>query len=146
MRVSRRMLRGISMVEVLAAMVIFSTGAVLLFSWIGQANDRLGRLAEEQRVLFAELTALEFLKTLNPMLAPVGEAELADGVKLHWSSRQLGDGETVRRPGSLYEIGLYQVKVSVEVPRHAVRESSVQIAGWRQVKDKSSQAPIMGGG
>lgn len=145
-RVLGRAPRGISMVEVLAAMVIFSAGAVLLFSWIGQANDRLGRLSEEQRVLFAELTSLEYMKTVNPMLKPSGEARLLDGVRLRWLARRLGDGETVLRPGSLYEVGLYQVKVSIEIPRHPVRESSLQIAGWRQVKEKSSQAPIMGGG
>lgn len=138
---------GLSMVEVLAAMVIFSAGAAVLFPWIGQSSDRLGRLSDEQRVLFAELASLEYMKTVNPMLQPHGEVRLLDGYRLHWRSRQLGAGETVRRPGSLYDVGLFQVDVSLDLgDRQKPHESSLQLAGWRQVRERSSQGPIGGGG
>ncbi len=133
-----------SMVEVLAAMVIFSAGAALLFTWIGQANDRLARLSSEQRVLFAELAALEYMKTVNPMLVPVGDVRMIDGVRLRWSTLQTAGDETIRRPGALYVVGLYQVKVLVDLPGMQSKESVLQLAGWRQVREKSSAGPIGG--
>ena len=142
MRAGRRNARGISMIEVLAAMVIFSAGATVLFGWIGQTSERLALLAREQRELFTDMAALEYMKTVNPMLDPAGEVRLADGVRLRWQSDRLPGDDTVRRPGSLYELGLYRVKIQVAAPQQAVRESSVQLAGWRQVRQPSAQGPI----
>ena len=65
--------RGFSLLEVIAAMVIFSAGATVLFSWIGQTATRLRTVGSEQRQLFGQLAALEFARTLNPMLRPSGE-------------------------------------------------------------------------
>ncbi|MDE2612727.1 MAG: hypothetical protein KGL78_04740 [Burkholderiales bacterium] len=130
------------MIEVLAAMVIFSAGATVLFGWIGQTSERLALLAREQRELFSDMAALEYMKTVNPMLDPAGEVRLADGVRLIWQSERLPGDDTVRRPDSLYELGLYRVKVRVAAPQQPVRESSVQLAGWRQVRQPSAQGPI----
>ncbi|MBS0307082.1 MAG: hypothetical protein JSR43_17110 [Proteobacteria bacterium] len=130
------------MIEVLAAMVIFSTGATVLFGWIGQTSERLARLAGEQRELFTDMVVLEYMKTVNPMLEPAGEIRLSDGVLLRWQSERLPGDDTVRGPGSLYELGLYRVKVRVSAPQQGVRESSVELAGWRQVRQPSSQGPI----
>ena len=117
MRSARRSTRGLSMIEVLAAMVIFSTGATVLFGWIGQTSERLARLAGEQRELFTDMVVLEYMKTVNPMLEPAGEIRLSDGVLLRWQSERLPGDDTVRGPGSLYELGLYRVKVRVSAPQ-----------------------------
>ena len=66
---------GLSMIEVMAAMVIFSTGAVILFGWIAQMATRLSTLEVEQARLFAELSALEFTRSLNPMLQGKGASD-----------------------------------------------------------------------
>lgn len=134
------------MVEVLAAMVIFSAGAAVLFTWIGQTSDRLGRLSAEQRDLFGELIALEFMKTVNPMLNPDGEVRLADGTHLRWSARRMPGSDLIRRPGSLYEVGLYDVQLTTAHLDQGQRQSQIKLAGWRQVREKSNQSPIMGGG
>lgn len=134
------------MVEVLAAMVIFSAGAAVLFTWIGQTSDRLGRLSAEQRDLFGELVALEYMKTVNPMLNPEGEVQLADGTRLRWTSRRSHGSDTIRRPGSLYEVGLYDVQVTVGRREQGEQQSKLLLAGWRQERQKSTQSPISGGG
>lgn len=128
---------GLGMVEVLAAMVIFSTGAVLLFGWMADASNRLARLRAEQRQLFVQLSALEFSKTLNPMQQPSGQARLADGVLLSWKSRPLGGIDAAGWRGGLYEVGLYEVDLEAEAAWGVVPAQRLRLAGWRQTRDAS---------
>lgn len=136
--------RGMTIVEVLAAMVIFSAGAVVLFGWIGQAADRLRRLTVEQRQLFVRLTTLEFAKTINPMLQPQGTVDLADGVTLRWSSRLAVEGDTPKLV-ELYETALYRVELAAVREGGAEVKSSVYLAGWRQVREAQKSNPFAGG-
>jgi len=139
--------RGVSMVEVLAAMVIFSAGAAVLFGWIGQVADRLGRLTTEQRQLFVRLAALEYAKTINPMLQPEGAVELPDRVSLRWSS-QLAAGQPERSldAAAVYEVALYRVElVASGGAAGAASRSSVLLAGWRQVREVQSGTPFSAG-
>ena len=133
--------RGMSMVEVLAAMVIFSAGAVILFGWIGQVADRFGRLSTEQRRLFVSLTALEYAKTINPMLQPTGAVELPDHVRLRWSSELSGTIDRPKGGGDLYEVGLYRVELIAE-GSGATASDSVYLAGWRQLREVSRSNPF----
>ncbi len=128
---------GLGMVEVLAAMVIFSTGAVLLFGWMADASTRLGRLRAEQRQLFVQLSSIEFAKTLNPMAEPRGEVYMADGVQLTWTSRLLGavDGAGLR--GGLYEVALFEVELMAKAPWGTVPAQRIRLAGWKQVRNAS---------
>lgn len=126
---------GMGMVEVLAAMVIFSTGAVLLFGWMGDTSNRLARLRAEQRQLFVQLSAIEFAKTLNPMQEAQGRVQLADGVLLSWQSRLLGGIDEAGWRGGLYEVGLYEVEMRAEAQWGQVPVQSLKLAGWRQVRD-----------
>lgn len=133
----QRLSMGLGMVEVLAAMVIFSTGAVLLFGWMADASNRLARLRAEQRQLFVQLSALEFSKTLNPMQAPNGQARLADGVLLSWKSRPLGGIDAAGWRGGLYEVGLYEVELEAEAAWGVVPSQRLRLAGWRQTREAS---------
>ena len=137
-----RLQRGLSMIEVLAAMAIFSAGASVLFSWIGQASDRLSRLGSEQQTLFAQLAALEYAKTINPMLQPSGTVGLADRVNLSWTSQAVGAIESARGQPSLYEVGLYRVELKSS--RTGVPDStqSVYLSGWRQVREAPRGGPF----
>lgn len=136
-----RRVQGLSMIEVLAAMVIFSSGAAVLFGWIGQVAERTGKLSVEQRALFVELTALEYVKTLNPMLQSSGRVELPDAVSLQWNSTPVGSIEPTRRPGSLYEVGLYRVELRA-VSRDTEVSQTVMLAGWRQVRELKQFTPF----
>jgi len=132
-----------TMVEVLAAMVIFSAGAAVLFGWIGQVADRLGRLSIEQRQLFVQLAALEYAKTINPMLEPQGKVELPDGVSLRWSA-QLAVESDRPRAVDLYEVALYQVELVATRDAGVPVKSSVYLAGWRQVREVQGSSPFAG--
>ena len=135
---------GLSMIEVMAAMVIFSTGAVILFGWIAQMATRLSTLEVEQARLFAELSALEFTRSLNPMLQGRGEITL-DQLTLRWTSQPVGEAASARALGGspgLYVVQLYQVKLNMQDPKGGVSDQTVYQAGWRQVREASTNTPF----
>jgi len=144
-RQSRRQARGISMIEVLAAMVIFSSSAVVLFGWIGQTSDRLAKLETEQKQLFAELAALDYLRTLNPMQQLEGEAQLQQSLNLSWQAKPIGNPDRVRASPSapgIYLVQLYKVEFKIESPGKAPLQQSVILAGWKQTSEIRRELPF----
>ncbi len=145
--VARKRIVGLGMVEVLAAMVIFSVGAVLLFGWMSNAAERLGRLRGEQRQLFAQLATLEFAKSLNPMAQPDGELVLADGLRLRWGATRIGEVDAAGGiHGSLYEVALYEVVFRVDSQWGELPQQAMTIAGWRQVRSENVNSLFPAGG
>ncbi len=136
---------GMSMIEVLAAMVIFSTSAVMLFSWINQTAQRLNQLSAEQTSLFGELAALEYLRSLNPMQKPTGTVALGD-TEVSWNAVPVGDEEQARTntgARGLYSLQLYKVELTVRPPRVAPSHRSLYLAGWRQTQDAKRETPFV---
>jgi len=141
---ARRAQAGFSMIEVLAAMVIFSSSAVVLFSWIGQTADRLTRLNSEQTVLFAELAALEYMRGLNPMAFPAGRTRLAD-TEVQWTAQAVGpEGPALTLSGGpgLYVVQLYEVKLEVRPPGVEPGRRTLLLAGWRQTREARDESPF----
>ncbi|MDI4632511.1 type II secretion system protein [Pelomonas sp. V22] len=135
---------GISLIEVLAAMVIFSTSAVVLFDWVSQTASRLARLNVEQQQLFGELSAMEFLRGLNPMSNPSGSIGLK-GVKLSWQSQPEGVEAPVRRAAGgtgNYVVQLYKVEVLMAHERAAPTRQTLYLAGWRQTTEVRRDMPF----
>ncbi len=150
--------RGLTMIEVLAAMVIFSAGAVVLFGWISQTADRLSRIDKEQTQLFSELTALEYLRTLNPMRHPTGE-ETIGGSRFSWKATPVG-GELPTKNANqdgIYVVQLYKVTFTLQAepaanPSAITSASSsdqagreLWLAGWRQVRSSAINDPFGAG-
>ncbi len=139
-----RFQRGLTMIEVLAAMVIFSAGAVVLFGWIAQTADRLGRISKEQSQLFSELAAIEYLRTLNPMRSPQGEQSIGEA-RIRWSAAPVGSEQPTRNPTGtegIYVVQLYKVLLAVETDRGDKSERSLMLAGWRQVRSGAATNPF----
>lgn len=67
---------GISLLEVLAALVILSIGASVAFTWFGQSVTAMGRLKNEEASLLARNEAMEYLRAINPIEQPTGEVEM----------------------------------------------------------------------
>ncbi|MBB2484222.1 type II secretion system protein [Mitsuaria sp. WAJ17] len=134
---------GFSMIEVLAAMVIFSSSAVVLFSWLGQTSDRLAKLQVEQQRLFAELDALEYIKGLNPMSQPNGEVRIGEQ-RVRWSSTPVGDALPTKAPSGgvgAYVVQLYSVKVTSYAP-NSQSDQTIHLIGWKQTQDTRRELPF----
>ena len=135
---------GFSMIEVLAAMVIFSISAVVLFGWIGQTADRLARLNAEQTVLFAELAALEYMRGLNPMATPSGSTRLAE-TELQWKAQPVGaEAPSLMLSGApgLYVVQLFEVQLDVRPPGVEPGRRTLMLAGWRQTREAANESPF----
>ncbi len=61
----RQNVRGISLIEVLAALVILSLGASVAFSWFGQSVTAMGKLKAEEVRLLAENEAVDALRAIQ---------------------------------------------------------------------------------
>jgi prepilin-type N-terminal cleavage/methylation domain-containing protein len=136
--------RGFSLLEVLAAIVIFSLGAAVLFSWIGQTASRMRTVSTDQQQLFAQLNALEFARGLNPMQEPTGDMALGNS-RVQWQAQAVGEESPVRTltgsPG-WYVVRLYEVKLSVEQDKLGASHQQLYLAGWRQVKKQQKELPF----
>lgn len=140
----RRSNLGLSMIEVLAAMVIFSSGAVVLFGWMGDMAGRLGKLSLEQQQLFAELTAIDFARSLNPMQQPTGSTAIGD-VVVSWRSTPVGTESPGRQPTGapgLYIVQLYDVSLQAEHPKAGRSSRTLHLAGWRQIAEARRDTPF----
>jgi general secretion pathway protein I len=141
---ARKPARGFSLLEVLAAIVIFSLGAGVLFSWIGQTANRLRTVGAEQQQLFAQLAALEFARTLNPMQEPSGELALGNS-RVSWRATAVGEESPVRTltgaPG-WYVVRLYDLSLTVEQDKLGRSQQQLFLAGWRQVKKSQKELPF----
>lgn len=140
----RRHSRGLSMIEVLAAMVIFSSGAVVLFGWMGDMAGRLGKLSLEQQQLFADLTAIDFARSLNPMQQPTGSTTIGD-VVVSWRSVPVGTEAPARQPAGglgLYVVQLYDVTLQAEHPKAGRSSRTLHLAGWRQTAEARRDTPF----
>lgn len=129
--------RGFSLLEAIVALALLTTAGLALFAWINASFDSLNRIEENNRRAAAEMNALEYLKTINPMQAPTGTVQLGD-TAMRWQARALTaprpnvpDGEG---PGP-FLVALYEVDVNLEgsaIGRHTFR---VQQLGYERTVD-----------
>lgn len=140
--------RGISLLEVLAALVILSLGASVAFSWLGQSVGAMGRLKDEENMLLARTEALDHLRAINPVDQPTGEMRLP-GYLLRWTSRQIRDTRpalTLLGTAARYDVSLYELDVQLVQPGEDEPWTTflVQRSGYKQTG--SGSMSIFGGG
>lgn len=140
--------RGVSLLEMLVALVILAISATLVFEWISQSSLRLLRLQDQQRTAAAQLKALAFLETLNPARAPVG-TQAFDGFDLTWQAQVLQPMRPLLLASdapSRFEGALYGVKARViwaGTNAGAGPELQTRLIGWLE---KPSAAFVPGRG
>lgn len=79
---------GMSLLEVLAAMVILSLGATVAFTWFNQSATALAQVKNQEAELLARSEALEYLQHINPDLQPAGQVAMP-GYQIEWRSQAL---------------------------------------------------------
>jgi general secretion pathway protein I len=137
--------RGVSLIEVIVALVIVSTYGAALFTWAAQTFRTANRAVELLDRSELERNLLEVCQTINPAVQAQGklQAGLYDYVWDAHATQALADH--VKHPFGLspYQVGLYEVQV--RVLRHAdqqlVLEAKHQVAGFVQARPRASGLP-----
>lgn len=144
LRRTTRPKRGISLLEVLAALVILSVGASVAFTWLGNSASHLSKLKEEEAGLLVQNEILQYLRAINPTATPTGELELS-GHQVSWSSTPIAATIRATNPlGTLsrYEVTLYQMDIDVRKAKSASEPVWIHFqlrqAGYKQVAGKST--------
>lgn len=133
----QRML-GVGLLETLAALVILSAGAAVMLTWFSQNAAALSRLKQNEKVEQGRLLALDYLRTLNPVERPSGEAVLGD-FRVGWSSTTTNEPvrivSAMGTPGkfevSLYELDVRLFMADADATSVPVARMTLPVAGYK---------------
>ena len=126
---------GFTLLEAIVALVILTTAGLALFSWINASFDSLNRIEVNNTQAAAEINALEYLKTVNPMLRPDGETKLGE-ITMRWRARAVSDVRPnltdAQTPGQ-FVVALYDTEVELElVPGQPLYRFKVRQMGYQR--------------
>lgn len=125
---------GFTLLEALVAMVLIMLVGMTLYSWLSTNLIGLGRVHATAERADAERSALEYLRTVNPMQDPSGSADI-EGFGIRWDARPIAPtlaGAGYAGGTSRYIVGLYLVDVQVHSAAGQDFEFTVREAGYRQ--------------
>ncbi len=132
--------RGFTLIEAIVAMVLIATSGMALFSWINSNIITLSRIQEINAVNAATVNALEYMNTINPWTNPQGQADMG-AYRIQWkavATTDTRDGVNYPYSISLYQLNLYQTKVSLQKPDGQFWFAfDFQQVGYKKVRDVS---------
>lgn len=132
--------RGFTLIEAIVALVLIGTTGMALFGWINTNIITLNRVQEINAKNAATLNAVEYMHNINPMIAPQGQANLGS-CRLFWkaeTTEEPRDGANYPYGVSLYQLGLYQTRVTIQKPDGQFWFGfTLQQAGYKKVRELS---------
>lgn len=133
-----RIQAGFTLIEAIVALVLMATTGMALFSWINSNIMTLSRVQASNAEDAATANALEYMRTVNPTLAPEGKATLG-AYRMAWKTEpltDLRDGSSYPFGVSLYQVGMYQTRVEVQALDGTPWFSfKLQQVGYKKVRD-----------
>lgn len=107
---------GFTLIEAIVALVLIGTTGMALFGWINTNITTLSRVQEINAEDAATINAVEYMSSINPMISPEGQANLGP-YRLSWEAKSATgprDGANYPYGTSLYQLGLYQTKITMQ--------------------------------
>lgn len=148
---ARRPQIGMSLLEVLAAMVILSLGATVAFTWFNQSATALAQVKSQEAQLLARGEALEYLQHINPDQQPTGQVDMP-GYQIEWRSQPLHPAvkslTDLGSPAS-YTVSLHELDVvlrKTDERQQAWVEFKLTLAGYTQSENTTRSFFGLGGG
>ncbi len=142
---SARQQRGLSLIEVVVALVVISGFGAALFVWAGQTLQTASRAAQVQQDVETERNVTELAASLNPAERPSGEWITATQ-RYRWQiASERSSSDQARHPTGLgpYRISLFDMRFSVDElgSRSEPLVTHRDVTGYRQVRAKSNGPP-----
>jgi len=128
--------RGFTLLEAIVALAILTAGTMALFAALNGALRSIERAEAAARLDTATLNAIALLETVNPMQQPEGEEQIG-AVRVQWRATLLEPSGPMLtdylQPG-LFDVGLYDIAVVLEVDGRIERRFVLRRAGWVQAR------------
>lgn len=129
---------GFTLIEAIVALVLIATTGMALFSWINSNITTLNRVRENNAENTATVNAVEYMSSINPMTSPEGQTDLGS-YRLSWKAEAITeprDGSGYPYGIGLYQLSLYQTKVTIQKPDGQFWFSFVlQQVGYKKVRE-----------
>lgn len=129
---------GFTLIEAIVALVLIATTGMAMFSWVNSNIITLNRVQESNAENAATLNVVEYMNNVNPMTSPEGKADLG-AYRLNWKSEaatEPRDGASYPFSISLYQLAMYQTKISVQKSDGAFWFGfTLQQVGYKKVRE-----------
>jgi prepilin-type N-terminal cleavage/methylation domain-containing protein len=139
---------GLSLIEVIVALVVISGFGAALFVWAGQTLQTASRAAVVQQEVELERNITELASSLNPSESASGELRTPSHVYRWQASIEREPADQLRQPlgQGMYLITAYQVRFTVTALDDARRSlvSERVVAGYKQVRRRQGGPPGFG--
>jgi prepilin-type N-terminal cleavage/methylation domain-containing protein len=140
--------QGLSLIEVIVALVVISGFGAALFVWAGQTLQTASRAASAQHLAELERNVTELAYSLNPSERPDGELLTATHRYRWLASVERGPSDQLRQPIGLgiYQVSLVKLRFTVtelQGTQPALVSERV-VSGYKQVRTDQSGPPGMG--
>ena len=130
---------GFALLEGLVAIALLAGTMVAIFALVGNILDSASRVGRSNASVQITMNAIETMTAVNPMVQGSGKIDLGP-YAVTWTSEAITP--ILDRAGSLYQIGLYNMKVQVEdQPGSALTNFTLRQIGHLRVRDL---APTLG--
>ena len=125
---------GFTLLEAIVALVIFTMGALALYSWLSANVITLTRVQERREAVALVSSALDAVDRINPMETPRGRRTIGDAV-FEWDARPVEPSRNaVTQVGlpTIFQVGLFAVDVRVMRDGKEIDHFQVRQVGYKQ--------------
>jgi len=128
---------GFTLLEAIVSLVLIAGVGMALFSWINTNLISLHRIQQTQSRHDATRNALAFIRSVNPLETPQGEETL--GIyTFEWQSTAVQlPKDVISSAGAvgLFQIGLYEMQITVYKDDELITTFTVRHVGYKQVRE-----------
>lgn len=140
-----RHMHGISLIEVIVALVVVSSFGAALFTWAGQTYKTANRAVELMGEIELERNVSELVHSINPAKRPEGKLDTDNHIYEWRSTVTRPPVDHVKHPAGLspYQVSMH--KLTVRVLRRSdgalLLEQERKVAGYLQNRVRPSGPP-----